>query len=316
MKHRALIAVLIVLLIVLLAIWTRTTSALPSEWSRYVGNPILSAGAIDWEITNNSEPSIIYEDGLWKMWYTGGGSHCSMGYATSSDGLAWTKYADNPILGHGRGDVDNACHSSVFKYQETYYAYFSSDGGTVNTEIYRAVSPDGIHWKADEVPSIPVGEQDRWNANSFVWVEDGIWHLLYDTRRDASEPWQMWAAISADGITWTKSNGPLIDLQINGGTYGAPFVRKEGAIYHLWYCASVGKNSTLPTDIYEATSTDLQHWTRKTDPVLIRNGGYESDQVCDPFIITVNGETRLYYSMGDNRFFTQLWIGTAKKIGG
>jgi hypothetical protein len=306
---RLLLAYLLGILTVIVPLFYRYTPPSAGTWAKYGGNPILSPMTDDtWEITNNSEPSMIYEDGLWKMWYTGGLVRCSVGYATSNDGLVWEKYENNPVLGQGRGSTANACHSSVFKHSGVYYAYFSAPDGA-GKSIHRATSLDGLAWETTSQPVLGAGTWDVWNSNTFVWVEDGTWFMLYDSRVGDGVPWQMGLAKSADGIVWDKHPEPLTDLQMNGGTYGAPFVRKENGLYSLWYCAT-NFPGVLPTDIYHSTSTDLLHWS-ETMLVLQRSVYYESDQVCDPFIVTVDGHDHLYYAMGDNRYFVQMWIGTA-----
>src|SRR6516164_5936785 len=62
-----------------------------------------------WENSETSPDSVLYEDGVFKMWYHGGAGWIrgvfrpaeSIGLATSPDGITWTKYAGNPILSSG-----------------------------------------------------------------------------------------------------------------------------------------------------------------------------------------------------------------------
>ena len=45
-------------------------------------------------------PNVIKDGSTYKMWYTGKSSAgpYQIGYATSSDGIAWTKHGANPII--------------------------------------------------------------------------------------------------------------------------------------------------------------------------------------------------------------------------
>jgi hypothetical protein len=60
-----------------------------------------------WEKEEISPNSILLEDGIFKMWYHGGGyirdkrqlGNRRIGHATSTDGLSWTKYKSNPVIG-------------------------------------------------------------------------------------------------------------------------------------------------------------------------------------------------------------------------
>jgi len=69
-----------------------------SKWIKYEDNPVLYPTE-DWEKDSVLEPTVLYEDRIFKMWYTGG--VCAVGYATSTDGIIWDKYKNNPTLWHG-----------------------------------------------------------------------------------------------------------------------------------------------------------------------------------------------------------------------
>ena len=61
-----------------------------------------------WEPDRVGRPSVIYEDGEFRMWYDGQifGVARHVGYATSPDGFNWTKHPDNPVvLNEGAIDV-------------------------------------------------------------------------------------------------------------------------------------------------------------------------------------------------------------------
>jgi hypothetical protein len=71
---------------------------------------VLDVGAPgSWEPDRVGRPSVLYEQGEFRMWYDGQiyGVARHVGYATSPDGYNWTKYAGNPIVQHqGAIDVD------------------------------------------------------------------------------------------------------------------------------------------------------------------------------------------------------------------
>lgn len=78
------------------------------------------AGA--WDGLSVGRPSVLHEDGLFRMWYDGrkdfspgspvkgvptsDTSHRSVGYATSKDGLTWVKSGQGPVYEHDAGGVD------------------------------------------------------------------------------------------------------------------------------------------------------------------------------------------------------------------
>ncbi len=74
------------------------TSSDGTTWSKYAGNPILTATE-SWEGIGVSNPSVIYDGGEFKMVYmNAGGSTTAFGMATSSDGIHWVKSGDNPVF--------------------------------------------------------------------------------------------------------------------------------------------------------------------------------------------------------------------------
>jgi sucrose-6-phosphate hydrolase SacC (GH32 family) len=113
---------------------------------------VLSRGKTgEWDALSVGRPSVVFEDGLFRMWYDGRKdlpvgapaegvpksptSTRSVGYATSKDGLHWAKYEKNPVFGHDAGGVD------VRKIGKQYVMVYESHEGTK-----LATSRDGIVW--------------------------------------------------------------------------------------------------------------------------------------------------------------------------
>jgi hypothetical protein len=71
------------------------------HWKRYgtTNAPVLSPGAPGaWDNTGSGHGSVIHQSDGWQMWYGGGpNTNHGIGYATSTDGINWTKQ-DNPIF--------------------------------------------------------------------------------------------------------------------------------------------------------------------------------------------------------------------------
>ena len=74
------------------------------NWQGYNGGalPVLAHGASGWDDGYATFSTVLNIGGSYYMWYSGGrynvGSNEGIGYATSSDGLAWTRYGSNPIM--------------------------------------------------------------------------------------------------------------------------------------------------------------------------------------------------------------------------
>lgn len=266
------------------------------------------------------EPVVRYTAALgWEMWYTGGWSAPATGYATSSDGLAWTKYASNPVFGKGgSGYAGGSNCPEIIVVGGTYYLYATdNDVPVVNV----ATSADGIAWtiQASSI-TLPAGKT-VW-GNHVVWIEGAVWKMLQEA---GSSPWETYLYTSSDGLTWTigNSGNALTTLRVAvGGMYGGPTFAtdlhgdktpKFGGLYHLWYHATPGSGN-LPTNIYHATSPDLITWTQVSpSPVLTYAGsGFEVDQVADPSIVVVGGTASMFYD-GENNPASAGRIGLATR---
>ncbi len=76
-----------------------------THWKRYGNDPVLSPCTLAndpsacWDYYSVGYCSVINLSGSWQMWYGGGeGTNHGIGYATSTDGISWTKHPDNPIF--------------------------------------------------------------------------------------------------------------------------------------------------------------------------------------------------------------------------
>ncbi|MFO0564492.1 MAG: hypothetical protein U0263_02460 [Polyangiaceae bacterium] len=97
---------------------------------------VLDKGAPgSWEAEKVGRPSVLYEGGVYEMWYDGqanGARH--VGYATSTDGVTFTRHPQNPVFKNA-GAVD------VKKIGGVYVMAREAGDGT-----YWATSPDGVCW--------------------------------------------------------------------------------------------------------------------------------------------------------------------------
>jgi len=74
------------------------------NWTKH-GAPVLDSSAFGWDSALVAAPAVIFDGTTYHMWYTGkdvwqgdfeDGS--AIGYASSPDGIAWTKYGGNPVV--------------------------------------------------------------------------------------------------------------------------------------------------------------------------------------------------------------------------
>ena len=195
-------------------------------WTKYPGNPVLTSTE-PWEARAICEPSVIVEDGRWRMWYMGcktsTGTNAALGYATSPDGLSWTKHPSNPIL---RDPGQAVIRTTVLKHRGTYYLFASDHQWTEKSGVInRWTSKDGLRWSGKTTVLRPTEPWEKHFHNVGVGVEDdGTWKMLYTTDGPFGFAW------SRDGVHWTKHPEPVIQ-----GFYGGdPYLAKIAGTYYAW----------------------------------------------------------------------------------
>src|SRR3990172_6935426 len=70
-----------------------------TTWFKYVGNPVLDLGLPGaWDDEWIHIDRVIFQDSVYRMWYTGGWKTARIGHATSRDGVTWKRDKSNPVL--------------------------------------------------------------------------------------------------------------------------------------------------------------------------------------------------------------------------
>lgn len=240
-------------------------------WIKHANSPMLTPTE-DWEDGDLGHPHVIKDGAIYKMWYAP--NNRAVGYATSSDGINWTKYAENPILEGtpGAWDKDGISAPFVIKFGPNDYRMWYQDGNYA--KIGYATSSDGINWTKHPDPVLTQGPRDAWDDERVSdpnILFDGVTYHMWYTGQDGSTL-RIGYASSPDGINWTKSpNNPLL----SSGTanewdefgVGEPNVLFNGAGYQMWFTG--WKNDWQHPQRGYATSPDGLNWTKYVgNPVL------------------------------------------------
>lgn len=288
----------------------------PNAWVRSANNPILSPTE-SWETTAVQEPNVFYENGTWKMWYTGAFMANAMGYATcSGDPLLpgnWTKHPSNPVLGQGTVVAGWVAGPNVCKVASTYYAFYYDALGGGNLKV--STSTDGISWgtPATAISKSAVPWTSGW-TNSFVWNEGGSnWKMLVEGRSTAAgTPWRTAYATSPDGLAWTIRGSEALSSLIvsNGDQSGGPWLANGGNLLNGYYQLWLHVGVTPRSNIRRAISRDAQNWTFVSQELNANLGTYEAEQVADPSVLEVNGASYIFYS-GVNNATSTSYISAA-----
>jgi len=292
-------------------------------WTKYSGNPVMTRTE-DWEYRAICEPSVLVEDGIFKMWYMGCyrdyGIAASLGYATSKDGLTWQKHPGNPILADPAQAI---IRTTVIKHEKKYYLFASDyNWHDVPGSIYRWTSDDGLNWYGKVKILEPSGNEAQLDNSTTIIDSDGQWKMIYATNGKG-----MGLAWSRDGIHWTKhkefpvlggftGNNPA--LYFYGGD---PCLRKIGDTYFVWYSRSVNG----PLYLHCSWSTDLVHWNAVyKNPQISFTQPWERGQgrpeawwcthLTDADLLEHDGKVLLYYQGAQNPFGLAVFDGTYEQL--
>jgi predicted GH43/DUF377 family glycosyl hydrolase len=229
--------------------------------------------------------AVVYHDGLFHLFYNAihgwPPREILVGYATSADGLTWTRQGDEPVL--RAEEVSYAGHtlltSNVFVEDDgTWVMYFytwPAMSGMVQSAIGRATAPAPAGpWTPDEVPALEASP-DSWDpysvANPYVVrPEDGTYYMYYTGHDAGNREAAIGLATSADGLTWTKHDGPVLQVGdapwSESRIFGPKVLPTENGWLMIYRNDPV---SGAPRTLSYATSKDGLTWTHMTQDIPI-----------------------------------------------
>lgn len=308
MRVQAIVVCLLIAILIAVAP-SNGTLLIEQEWERYPGNPILSPGPPgSWDDEGIGHSCVIKDENIYKMWYAGVdyGSHVQIGYATSLDGIVWSKYGFNPILTSGLPGsweevrVENPV---VIKDEGIYKMWYDGRNIGNKDQIGYAESTDGINWvKSPDNPVIIPGSSGSWDSfgvSAPSVIKDGnLYKMWYDGH--ANGPHRIGYAFSPDGIIWTKHpSNPILDIvpfSWENDAVFTPTVIKDGGLYKMWYA---GRGFGFLDRIGYAESLDGITWTKfSSNPVLIWGelGAWDHGCVAHPSVIHIEGQYKMWYT--------------------
>jgi len=229
-------------------------------WTKHEGNPVLRRDQPWAESDYICEPNLIFRERLFHCWFSQmfpPDGRTALGYATSPDGLTWTKHPGNPVLHPSHCEVHRP---SVMEHQGLLYCFAVDDefGRRGPSTMRRWESRDGIAWTDEQLVLAADQEWEEGTLSNMAVVvdEDGTWQMLY-TRIDRADGQHakgyFGAAHSPDGVHWTKHPANPV---ITGFYGGDPCLVKIGGRYFTWHSQAEGGWLR----IYCRVSADMIHW--------------------------------------------------------
>ena len=239
------------------------------QFVAYENNPLFTGtGADTWDKQIRERGYILKEGSTYHLWYTGYKNNDGtrqLGYASSTDGINFTRYFQNPLL-HSTW-VEDMC---VVKKADTYYMFAEGRGDSAHL----LTSKDRIHWDEKGALDIrqtngkPIGKGPF--GTPTIIFEKGWWYLFYE-RNDLG----IWLARSKELSIWTNvQDEPVLEMgpeQYDQFAVAMNQVIKYKGLYYGYYHASAFKDwHEWSTNV--AVSSDLIHWEKYPhNPILGNN---------------------------------------------
>jgi hypothetical protein len=302
------------------------------DFTAYYSNPIIPVGAAGaWDEGIVISPGITVVNDTFYMAYMGTSNFqtepLSIGLATSTDGVNFTKSTSNPILsGDGSGFNAYSVGGGLLVYDNnTWNLYYLGNSSTTNIpgNVISRATADNPHgpWTKSNDTLLTAGSGGEWDSKfvvseqiiatdtglvMFYWAGDDWYPNTYTA--------QIGMAVSSDnGKSWQKYDNPLTTnspfaesdpvLTVGSeGTYDAVSIYGATVIKNAsqWEMYYLGASFTDTDGICYATSPDGISWTKHAgNPIFTF---WEDPAVINilemPSAVIHNDTCFLYYDYG------------------
>lgn len=200
------------------------------HWTKDPANPVLPRGTgNDWDYNGTWDPFVIYEDGMFKMWYGGssGDDVCEWGYATSRDGVHFVKQCRLSHL--GRVEDDHVVHDQKSGRYFMYYwdRHYEPQG------LYCAQSPNETNFDFAGAQPVHIAGLPYTNTMykfPHVFQDGGQWFMYFGkfVRPGCSGCWTGFAT-SQDGLRWQLQNPQVMQC------HDAFILKVTDGLYFMYY---------------------------------------------------------------------------------
>jgi hypothetical protein len=235
------------------------------NWLPRSENPIFTAeGPGHWDVKIRERGWILHDGDVYQLWFTGyDGTKQGiklLGYATSHDGIHWTRSRKNPIY------RDHWVEDMCVVHRGNEYFMFAEGAHDNHAELLTSLNGEQWNWEGELDVRLADGKRPARKpcGTPSVWVENDEWYLLYEWLDKG-----VWLARSKGPVprTWTNVRDEPV-LTPGPAAYdkdmiaGDQVIKYRGA-YFAFYHGS-GSGAAVPrtwnTDV--ARSTDLVHWSK------------------------------------------------------
>jgi len=223
---------------------------LSGNLTRYTGNPLVPLGPDSYDRFKTG-PRVVLEEGpnKFSMWYEAvfGPNKSYVGYATSSDGINWTKRGivlSPSEAWEGGADGEVSPNSIIVEgniYKLWYHSYHNGHrriGYATARRFGNAFFNSRLlKWRKHPTPVLDLGPpgslDDQMVVEPRVFRVGNLYRMYYGAMRSTQQGvgvYRLMMATSSDGINWTKSGNSLFGPYDSG--YAIIF---ENGMWHMWF---------------------------------------------------------------------------------
>jgi predicted GH43/DUF377 family glycosyl hydrolase len=250
----------------------------------YQHNPVFTGrGTGFWDERIRERGWILRDEQEWRMWYTGyqPGGQMKLGYATSPDGITWSRRSDPIYDQHWVEDM------MVVRHGGTYYMF--AEG--LNDRAQLLTSADGVAWQRQGTLDVRRANGQPLSDGPFgtptALFAENRWWLMYERGDQA-----VWLASSDDLKLWTNVQDEPV-LRPGPAAYDSRLIAVNQIVayhdrYYLYYHGLGDTNGNWTTNI--ASSTDLRNWSKYANNPLRPAGENKSSGI----LLLDGNQVRLY----------------------
>jgi hypothetical protein len=300
-----------------------TASSPEGPWTKYPGNPVVTPGPAAWDAAHVRVPW-VWKEGPddYRLIYTGAnsGNDYQVGYATSTDGITWTKHPSNPVFNCPYWAHNDSESWGIMKYGSEYHMWYTS---RAVREIGLAVSTDLVSWSPHTTTPIYASSGDPGDDLYNHYCPDifrygGVFYMLICNYNSTYNYGKLYL-YSCPNPYFAEADRHLVRIAHTVGSDGewddhdsdTPFVFtldiERTAFYNneLWcyYAAEEGSNLfgeglLIESDIAEALSDTplpgtLGAWTAEGDVTPVESPVHQGMQSVRQHDPSTGGATRL-----------------------
>jgi len=178
------------------------------HWTKDPANPVLRKGTgDDWDKDGTWDPFVLYENGVFKMWYGGGEQTCDWGYAVSTDGVHFIKQGRLSRL--GAVEDDHVVHDQATgRYFIYYWDRKHEPAGLFCAQSTNETNFDFTHAAPIHIEGLQYPAMYKF---THVLQNDGQWLMFFgDFVRPGCKGGHTGYAASSDGLHWTAKKPNLL----------------------------------------------------------------------------------------------------------